>query len=365
MIEGPLKRITSANGSYIFPVGVWQSGQALYKACYLADVSGSDSFLVAYHAAVPPGRGAFSLFQERLIGIRDNEYWQIDRIGNTAAAKVILPYTMPAAPDAWLALDGNAIAPDNNDHAEVWVVNGKQEGKVWSFTADYGATQQSAGNMPQAAPFSKGYKSTGFISSGILNEFSPVTFGFAFYRSLAVTLVKFSAAAQLNDAVLDWNIAGFDDLRLTKVQHSRDGNNFTDIHTINSATPQFNFTYRHSNPGNGKHFYRIVLADKAGKLTYSRAQLVQIGEMITHIDGLLQNPVVGNRAIILMQSAANQMVQVQLADLQGRIVQNNKQQVSAGKGQVMVQLQAVAKGQYYLIVRTDDGVTKSLKVSIY
>jgi len=368
MIEGPVKRLTQANGSYIFPVGIWHNGQALYKACYLTDVNAADSFLVAYNAAVPPGRGAnnaYGFFQDRLMGIRNNEYWQIDRMGQTAAAKVVLPYTVPATPNAWLALDGGAITPENPDQVEVWVVKGKQGGQVWDFAGEYGAQQNNESISPQVASLTRGYNNGGFITSGLLNEFSPFTFGFAFYRSLPVTLVKFSAAAQLIDAVLDWKITGFDDLRQTKVQYSRDGRNFTDLNTLNSTRPQFQFTFRHNNPGNGKHFYRIVLFDKAGKVIYSRTQLVQIGQIITHIDGLLQNPVVGNRAIVLMQSASNQMVHMQLADIQGRILQNNKQLITAGNSQVLLQLQAVTKGQYYLIVRTDDGVMKSLPVSFY
>lgn len=365
MIEGPLKRLTQAGGNYIFPVGLWQNGQPLYKACYLAEVNAADSFLVAYNATVPPGRGAnnaYAVFQERLMGIRDNEYWQVDRMGQTASAKVILPYAMPGTNGAWLGLDGNAVSPENPEHAEVWVVKGRQGGQAWEFAAEYNSTQLPIEN---AAPVTRGYKNAGFITSGLVNEFSNFTFGFSYNRSLPVTLVKFTGADQLSDAVLDWNITGFDNLRQTKVQYSKDGSNFTDLSVINAIRPQYQFTYRHTNPGNGKHFYRIVLVDKAGKVIYSRTQLVQIGQMITYIDGILQNPVVGNRAIVLLQSAASQMVHVQLADLQGRILQNNKQQVVAGKSQVLVQLQAVAKGQYYLIVRTEDGVMKTLPVSFY
>lgn len=352
-IDGPLRRsVDNITGSsnYVFPVGRFSGGFHYIKRIRMKELSnGTGTFTVTYERGNPPGGFPYN-FQDIIKGIRETEYWNVDRTSGSTEGRIVLPYTyIPGNP--WLDMFGDGITP--NIDARVAIVRGS--GANWNVTDPLNSIFTNDGSEPEGRLIG----TDGDVSSRHIENFSPFTFGWGLNQVLVlpVTLHSFTATLQGGDGLLRWEIDDAKDLRHFELQHSTDGQRFATLATLprQEAT---GYSYRHRMLSAGVHHYRLAIVEKDGRRHYSRIEMLQVGTQRTLISGLLHNPVVGGQAIVRLQSATAQSAQAVVIDMAGRVLLRQQVQLMAGANQVPLSMLPLPAGHYRLLFRTADGVEK-------
>jgi hypothetical protein len=227
---------------------------------------------------------------------------------------------------------------------------------MWDFTSTEG--QFNIGSNPPEALLNT---LEGSVVSRTLSSFSPFTFGYNLNTvlTLPVNLLSLTGQLQGGTAQLRWQIADDKTLAGFDLEYSTNAQNFRLLEKL--APAGLTYAAQHANLPGGTHFYRLKMTDKTGKVQYSRTVLLVKGAAQTTIVGLVQNPVVGNRALVELYSAKAQRVQAQVLDLAGRQVYQSVVQAVAGQQNLAIPLQLLLPGQYYLSVTTADGAQKTLR----
>lgn len=356
-IDGPLMRdvnTTSGSNSYIFPVGRWDGSTHFAKRIRMKELTnGTGSFTVSYERGNPPGGFPYT-FQDVIKGIRQSEYWNVDRTTGSTQGRIVLPYNYLAG-NTWLFSDGSLVTP--NIIARVAVVRGS--GANWNVTDPLNSAFSTEGSEPEG----RLVNTDGDISSRHIDAFSPFTFGWGLNQVLILPLklLGFTAKATGPDALLQWQYADAKDLAFTTIEYSTDGQRFRPLQRV-AGTTALHYSHTHLQPGSGIHYYRLLMADKNGETSFSAVQVVQIGVNQSYITGLLQNPVQGAQAMVQGYSATAQPVRVLLTEVQGRRLLAATYQVAQGSFSLPVSLLPVAKGNYYLQLMLNDGTSKTMKV---
>jgi len=356
-IDGPLRRevnTTSGSNSYVFPVGRLDGSTHFAKRIRMKELTnGAGSFTVTYERGNPPG-GIPYTFQDIIKGIRESEYWNVDRTTGSTQGRIVLPYNyLPG--NTWKWIDGSNVTP--NLIARVAVVRGS--GPNWNFTDPLNSAFSTEGSEPEG----RLVNTDGDISSRHIDAFSPFTFGWGLNQVLILPLklLGFTAKATGPDVLLQWQFADAKDLAYTTIEHSTDGQRFGPLQRVAGTTAP-HYSHTHLQPGSGVHYYRLLMADKNGETSFSAVQVVQIGVNQSYITGLLQNPVQGTQALVQGYSATAQTARVLLTDVQGRRLLAANYQLAQGSFSLPVSLLPVAKGNYYLQLMLNDGTSKTMKV---
>jgi Secretion system C-terminal sorting domain/Bacterial Ig domain len=179
-------------------------------------------------------------------------------------------------------------------------------------------------------------------------------------RPLPVTLVSFQAkAVRAVDARLDWRTASEQNNDRFEVQRSFDGRAFENIARVSGqGTTSSATTYTHTDAGVGKRaagpvYYRLRQVDRDGTDSYSPVQIVRFGKAATPAISLFPNPTTAITRLDLSELPAG--------TYQVRVLDNVGRQVLATTGTggstepLALDLQAVAKGTYIVLVRGTDG----------
>jgi hypothetical protein len=146
----------------------------------------------------------------------------------------------------------------------------------------------------------------------------------------------------------------------TELQHSTDGVHFEKLAAIATTTSN-TYNYLHSNLSSGTHFYRLLIRDKSGEVTYSKTVLLVTGNSITLIKGV--KPTMASDATFVdIHSSKAQSVMVYILDITGRRIADIHAAITAGDNHVRVNVQMLSKGLYMLHVKTEDGVEANLRV---
>lgn len=362
-VNGPmLWHVTAVDDAYTFPVGKVIEGRPVYRYFRLAEVSSQSAFTGEYFPATPPGRQqdkSFGFFRDMLTGILSNEYWQIDRhdaLGK-ATARVVLEYRPSELSKGWLAVDGKGITP--NDAAQVAVVKGVGDISkgVWNFAlAPNSYRTLSVGSQ---AAMSVSHKEDGEIASAAMDEFSPFTMGFGYFKILPLDLRVFEGRLINGIANLEWTLADAKDLAGFEVEHSTNGQQFARLATVGSHGGTA-YKFMHKTPVTDANYYRLLMIEKDGSRQYSKTVLIQAGAGATTQVSLQTNPVVGGRAMVNLQSATAQKADITVIDMSGRILRKQQVQLPAGAQQVAVSTQGLPTGYYRLLVHTTDGTLQQL-----
>ena len=97
--------------------------------------------------------------------------------------------------------------------------------------------------------------------------------------TLPVTWLSFTARAEGNNILLQWQTASKQNSKDFIVQYSPDGSSWTDLATLPAAGNSFatrTYHYVRNDPPPGDNYYRILQTDFDGKATYSSIDLVKI-----------------------------------------------------------------------------------------
>lgn len=166
---------------------------------------------------------------------------------------------------------------------------------------------------------------------------------------------KFTANLDKNNQVLlNWNTLTEQDVAYFTVQHSIDGQRFTDIGKVaatgNSQSLQsYQFIDKHAT--NGKNYYRIQLTNNDQSIAHSTIQMVAIKTMTTF--SVFPNPVAIGQPLSV-QLNTNDWIHFKLINADGKVVVQERQIVIAGNT-LKIDCSNCVAGTYWLKVDTAEG----------
>jgi len=133
---------------------------------------------------------------------------------------------------------------------------------------------------------------------------------------------------------------------------------FTEIGRFN--TKQANFTFIDNKPLVGKNYYRIKRVNKDGNYECSNVIEIEYGVKPSRIVNLYPNPVINN---VQFEFVVNQdgPVTVELYNTQGKQVYSHTSNAVTGTNLFMMNMAEFKPGNYFLRIRTNDGVITGKK----
>jgi hypothetical protein len=239
----------------------------------------------------------------------------------------------------------NAIAAVGN-----WTVD-FYEASQNPMTLQLGFTQTDRPIRLWAADFSdfgidaSNYNSITYfkITLGGNSDVAFVAYNYTTISILPVKLSDFKAHVFDNEVNLTWQTSFENNASRFIVEHSLDGIHFTSLGSVtakgNSNTTS-NYSYQHSAPASGRHYYRLKQVDKDDKFSYST--IVHVLVTSNEFKILRQNP---SRFLIMHPAASEAHLKVINRD--GKIILDEK--IKPGITQTQLYAGLLSKGIYFLI----------------
>ncbi len=179
--------------------------------------------------------------------------------------------------------------------------------------------------------------------------------------ALPLKLISFKATLVSNSVQLKWVTANELNTQSFTIQSSTDGNNWNDISNVNAKKTTGNNTYSVDNIAvqTGVNYYRLLIEDADGSITYSSVQTVQIPAS-KNMFTILPNP--ANAKATLLFNSDEKEVTVVLSDVMGRIVESKQMSLQTGNT-YQIETSKLPAGNYYIKVSGNSGiVTRKLLV---
>lgn len=185
--------------------------------------------------------------------------------------------------------------------------------------------------------------------------------------SNAVAVNYFTGTRQNNDHILHWKLTCNSTPHVNiALQRSDDGIHFIAVENIYATALYCEqpFDYTDDRPLAGTNYYRIKLIDADGKIYYS-----SIVSLINAIKGfsilpVMPNPVVNGKINLKISTAKNTQIQLQVYDLQGRILQKQSVSLFAGTNSVLVNVSQLSAGIYCLAGNIADEGIKVVRFAV-
>jgi hypothetical protein len=180
---------------------------------------------------------------------------------------------------------------------------------------------------------------------------------------LPVELVAFEGAATESSIALEWRTASEQDNKQFEVEHSADGQAFSQIGIVeghgNSSAP-ISYKYIHQSPASGTNYYRLKQVDFSGAFEYSKVIAVtyagsaSLNMQIVVFPNPCQN---GDCQIRVNNPNSHSETLLELKDISGRVVLRKTIQ-NEGKQDMALTLQELGsyRGLYILTATTGTDV---------
>lgn len=172
--------------------------------------------------------------------------------------------------------------------------------------------------------------------------------------TLPVTLMSFNGYLQNNAVLLQWKTSREVNTAKFTIERSADGNGYQAIGTVaaagsSAATIDYSFTDNTiTNQSASVFYYRLKMIDIDGSSKYSNIVAITRWDRAAKLL-VSPNPTFGT-AKVLIASPVNSNAQWRLTDNNGRVVQQNSIQLTAGSNDLMLNLNRLPAGVYYLNV---------------
>ncbi len=173
---------------------------------------------------------------------------------------------------------------------------------------------------------------------------------------LPVKLLSFSADRRGADGLLTWAATNEVSADYYGIEHSTDGKTFSAIGKVatRNGEAKTRYSYTHTAPGTGTHYYRLKLTDRNGDFTYSETRILNIGKDAAGI--LLYPHPVTNVATVTGVEAGEQL---RILGLDGRAVSTQTAEATTAT----VDMSGLPSGIYLLQVVKDGGVVSTARVT--
>jgi len=241
---------------------------------------------------------------------------------------------------------------------------------VWA--ASMGGTDSESGVSIAVNGADKVYV-TGYLSSAVdfdpgtgtqnLSSVGDLDIFIAHYDgpvALPLTLLQLQANNDGSAVQIQWQTTQEENTASFSIERSANGHQFAAIGSVPANNTAFknNYTFPDAQPLTGTAFYRLKMIDIDGKFTYSSTVSVKRTE---NSAVLLVTPIPA-KDILYVQAKGSEQTTIQIADVNGRILQQQKISLN-GTTSFSVNIQSLPAGSYYLILkgRTTNQVQQFLK----
>jgi hypothetical protein len=186
-----------------------------------------------------------------------------------------------------------------------------------------------------------------------------------FDAALPLTLLSFTGTAKPQGALLQWRTSNEVNVKHFELERSTDGRRFSAIATIRATNGSAVHQYQYTDADfvqlpSTQLYYRLRMVDIDGSHSYSQVVLLR-KELAQVRISTYPNPVRQQLQVQLETPFAAQY-QLQLTDLQGRLLLQRQQTVQPGTTSLTIPTQQLPQGLYLLVVRSSDGQQQEFKI---
>ena len=335
-VDGPVSKI--GNSLFTFPIGKMNCGPSGtvkgYVALEISNFTGgaaTDKFTAEYKRGSAYALGTISA--AGLDHISRCDYWTLTRDIGTAKVDIRLYWDEPI---------NNCIftAPYINNLLSLIMARYNSVGATWDAIGVNGIT---SGNTTTGSLYWGNFQSTLYtaFAIGSINFLNP----------LPITINYFTGIKQNGNHLLNWKVTCNSSPNVTiSLERSSDSRNYNSIYTIPATTLrcQQPFDYTDNQPAAGINYYRLKITDANGKISYSSMVSLINADKGFDITNIAPNPVEQDIAKINISAATNMKIEINISDLQGRIVQKQIIHAVAGFNSIPINVSNLATGTYQL-----------------
>lgn len=185
--------------------------------------------------------------------------------------------------------------------------------------------------------------------------------------TLPVDFGDFRAFKNGTQNMLVWNSITESNNTGFEIQRSIDGAQFQKIgfvatQTVNGFSNQkLYYSFADAKPAPGVNYYRLKQIDKDGKFSFSKVVLLKgEGDLELEIGKVFPNPSSKNLNLIINAHTA-QRVSVVVSDLNGKRISMLPMQLSTGANTIVLPIEQLSTGNYYISVIDEKGGNKTIK----
>ncbi len=166
---------------------------------------------------------------------------------------------------------------------------------------------------------------------------------------LPLSITQFIASKQGRTSLLNWVVAGEQNIANYTVERSSDGRNFSAIGSqpsLGNTSIERTYTFTDLQPFNGTNYYRLKVIEKDGKVSYTSIRILNWSNAV--VISLFPNPTKDNVTVTGLESG---MV-ISLVSENGQVVKR----MAAQNSTVQVSMAMLSSGAYYIQVTDKEGL---------
>jgi hypothetical protein len=186
------------------------------------------------------------------------------------------------------------------------------------------------------------------------------TFAIGPCTTLGYKLHSFSADKFTKDILFSGSVSGADELADIFLEGSYNGKDFFKIDNVgfSATTNMQNINYiLGSTPYS---YFRLMLVDKDHKASYSAIKKISMVNSAVKVK-LAGNPV-GDQIRLATSTTRREMVEIQLINSAGQVMQQQKYNISAGTNILEIPIQRLSAGMYFLKTQVGEGYVETFRV---
>lgn len=325
-IAGPMRRNTNGTGVALFPVG--KGG--IYGPISITPSTGTASL---YKAEYFNTANSITAVTAPLTAVSPDGYWDASKISGS---------------NATVSLSLNGVPVTGATAANELVV-ARLNGTSWI--------------SENVTPINPGNATSGTAVSGVLTNFGLFTFGLKPTSIVPVKIISFSGMVKEGFVNLSLSVAKESNIRNYIVEESKDGGTFKAIGSINPLnTSQHNYNFICPAALTSNSFFRIKIINLDGKIEYTNIILIK-----TAIKGklVIMNTLVSDKRIRLQLSDVSKGIyNLQLLDMQGRIIQKNVINYEGNMLSTTIPLNMPLSNGQFLVRLTGNNYSETSKIMI-
>jgi len=194
-------------------------------------------------------------------------------------------------------------------------------------------------------------------------------FSFPQQIPLPVKLMSFTGTYKNNGALLNWTAENQVNFSGYAIERSKDGITYESIAMVNKQgtgleRQQYQYLDNLAQENGNVYYYRLRMMDLDDKFTYSNVIMIRRDGLKPGLS-ISPNPILsGGPATVRFETESKGLVEVRIADMNGRILLRQQNQVNEGANSIALKdLNRLQPGMYMLQVIDGQGI-QSAKISV-
>jgi PQQ-dependent dehydrogenase (s-GDH family) len=207
---------------------------------------------------------------------------------------------------------------------------------------------------------------TGYVlQSNTLSSFSTFFFANSSLTTLPVQMLSFTGTLSNNAALLNWTTATEVNTANFEIERSIDGNSYDKIGTVEASgnsSIAIDYAYTDNDAitlSASVIYYRLKIVDRDGIYAYSNIITISLADVAGRVT-IFPNPA-DDKANVTIGAIADGQVQWKILDNAGRTVLQNTAQLKKGRNNMVININKLSAGIYYLSV-SGAGIDQKVKL---